>query len=63
MKVTSETICTDPWKFGATATTETRNGPVEYFHIGEEGESRAVVKRLARKGLEAKLWNAGHCMR
>lgn len=51
MSVKTETISTDPWKFAATVTC----GDAEFFHIGEEGESRAKVKRDAIKGMEAKL--------
>lgn len=51
MTVKTETISTDPWKFAATATLE----GVSFFYIGEEGESRAVVKRKAIKQLWAKI--------
>lgn len=58
MTIKTETISTDPWKFAATATTTNNDGTFEYTYIGEEGESRAVCKTQARKGLERKLQGA-----
>jgi hypothetical protein len=54
MTVATQTISTDPWKFAATATL----GSVSQTYIGEEGESRSVVKRIAVKLLESKLIKA-----
>ena len=54
MTIKTETISTDPWKFAATATI----GGFSYRYIGEEGESRAVVKGIAAKQLEKKIAKA-----
>jgi hypothetical protein len=54
MTIKTETISSDPWKFAATATI----GNVSHRYIGDEGESRAVVKRIAAKQLELKLVKA-----
>jgi hypothetical protein len=51
MTIKTETISTDPWKFAATATL----GDISCRYIGEEGESRATVKRIAKRQLENKL--------
>ena len=54
MVVKTETISTDPWKFAATATW----GDISVYYIGEEGESRATVKRVAKKLCESKVERA-----
>jgi hypothetical protein len=51
MKVTTETICTDPWIFGATATVD----GVEHFCVGNQDESRAMVRTRARNEMQEKL--------
>ena len=51
MTIKTETISTDPWKFAATAVW----GNVTVVYIGEEGESRATVKRIAKQQCEAKV--------
>lgn len=51
MNIKTETISTDPWKFAATATW----GNVSVRYIGDEGESRSVVKRVAKQQCEAKV--------
>lgn len=54
MVVKTETISTDPWKFAATATW----GDISVRYIGEEGESRATVKRVAKQLCESKVERA-----
>lgn len=51
MTIATETVSTDPWKFAAMATW----GDAAVRYIGEEGESRAVVKRIAKRMLEEKV--------
>jgi hypothetical protein len=51
MQVKTQTISTDPWKFAA----EAIEGVLRVRYIGDEGESRATVKRKATEMLNAKL--------
>ena len=51
MTVKTQTISTDPWKFAAEAT----EGDVRVRYIGNDGESRAIVKTKVLKMLDAKL--------
>lgn len=51
MTITTETICSDPWIFGATATVD----GAEHFVVGNQDESRAMVRTRARNELQEKL--------
>lgn len=55
MKTKTETISTDPLKFAATVTVSSHDGTITYTYVGDEGESRAVVKRKAVAGMQSKI--------
>jgi hypothetical protein len=51
MTIKTRTVSSDPWKFAAVAT----DGDYSVQYIGDEGESRAIVKRKAARLLDRKI--------
>jgi hypothetical protein len=54
MTIKTRTVSTDPWKFAAVAT----DGSYSVQYIGDEGESRSIVKRKAARLLDQKIQDA-----
>ncbi len=54
MTIKTRTVSSDPWKFAAVAT----DGDYSVQYIGDEGESRAIVKRKAARLLDQKIQDA-----
>jgi hypothetical protein len=54
MTIKTRTVSSDPWKFAAVAT----DGDYSVQYIGDEGESRAIVKRKAARLLDRKIQDA-----
>ena len=54
MTIKTRTVSSDPWKFAAVATI----GAYSVQYVGEEGESRASVRRTAARLLDQKMQDA-----
>jgi hypothetical protein len=54
MTIKTRTVSTDPWKFAAVAT----DGDYSVQYIGDEGESRTIVKRKAARLLDQQIQDA-----